>query len=115
MLGSKNFQIAFLRLLVAVLAISLMACSLISPTPPSDEMIRSAINNAQRGWTEIVIHDRQPCELSANTRATGVSERWIITLDYYVPSLRFSDTNQKISVQKDDGVWELASVYAWCG
>lgn len=93
---------------LVVIGVLLSACSSLSPSGPSDEQAKKVITD-NIGGTNLVIKDKQQCEISANTKATGVSERWIITFD------EDGFTNNKMTIDKADGEWRMYTARAYCG
>lgn len=67
--------------------------------------------------SNIVITDKQPCQLDANTRAIGVSERWVITFNALNTAYSQSrqETNSRVTIQKYNGEWRWFNALAFCG
>jgi hypothetical protein len=121
---SSGFVKQPLVLCVLIASFFLFACTL-QPTgsstlfnsgaPPDDEVIR-LIQMIHSRQTDIVVRDRQSCELSANTRVQGVSARWIVTYDYLD---HYSDPPEpdtgKITLHLLDGEWTIYHVLGYCG
>ena len=89
-----------------LLVVLLSGCG--SNSGPSDADAQNVLWKTLHA-TNVVIKDKQPCDLSANTKAEGVSERWIITYD-----AAQEGTGTKATIQKSDGQWEYYSAGAQC-
>lgn len=80
---------------------------------PSDDDVQRILVNELR-MSNVVIRDKQPCELTANIRAMGISERWIIAYDAVNSSQR-QITNDRVTIQKRDNEWQWFNAMAYCG
>lgn len=95
------------------------SAGILGPAGPTDAEARRIILESLE-VTDVVIKDKQPCELSANTRAQGVSQRWIITFDAVrAPNMFTGESQQminaRVTISQYNGEWIWSNAVAHCG
>ena len=110
-------------LLSVGIALLLGACSstgsgssgVFAPSGPTDDEAIRAITQ-HLAYQNVVIKNKNQCEISNNTKAQGVSERWIITYDgLNTFGTARQETDTKVTIEKYDGTWVLWNVAPYCG
>jgi hypothetical protein len=107
--------------LLAAILILTSACSSVrqaaSEQGPSDKVATQIVVANRLSIRDVTIKSKAQCEISNNIKATGVSERWIITYEGTVERQISPDytVNEKMTIQKLDGKWVLYRNGANCG
>lgn len=97
---------------LCALAILLAGCS----EAPPDNVIYRILDSAvsEDFYTNEKIISKSRCQLSNNTEAEGVSERWVVNFSATKFTRNQIEVTEAITVQKRNGEWEYYIGGAMC-